>query len=165
MISKKNNKKRGKKTHLNALKSTCPKITWVDGIGNSNQLESYDYLDANAFEGTSYYRLRQIDYDGHLTFSEIRAVEGIESTANLTLYPNPTQDIINLRFNNTTAQSASIIIYAADGKLLFKQQERLEKNAVITLTQTHHLPAGTYLMKIITEDGVSVTKNFVKIDY
>lgn len=140
-------------------------VTWVDGIGNSSQLEYYDYLDANDFEGTSYYRLHQIDFDGRSTFSEIRAVAGIVNKANLTLYPNPTQGIINIRFNNTSAQSARIMIYAADGKLLFEQQESLEKNSIITLNQTRDLPAGTYLMRAITEDGVSVTKNFVKIDY
>jgi hypothetical protein len=140
-------------------------VTWVDGIGNSSQLEYYDYLDANSFQGTSYYRLHQIDFDGSSTFSEIRAVEGIVSSANLTLYPNPTQNVINIRFNNTTAQSATIIIYGADGKLIFEQQESLENNSIITLEQTRDLPAGTYLMRAITEDGISVTKNFVKIDY
>jgi hypothetical protein len=142
-------------------------VEWVDGVGNSSSLEHYDYLDENSFEGISYYRLRQLDYDGTETYSQIRDVEGIANSAssNLTLFPNPTQDIINVRFNNSTAQSATILVYAADGSLLFEQQEAFENNSVIQLNQTKYLPAGTYFMRAITNDGVSVSKNFVKISY
>lgn len=142
-------------------------VEWLDGVGNSNSLEHYDYLDENSFEGISYYRLRQLDYDGSETYSQIRAVEGTINSAssNLTLFPNPTQDIISVRFINNTAQSVSILVYSADGKLLFEQQQSLENNTVIQLNQTKNLPTGTYLMRAITNNGISVSKHFIKINY
>jgi hypothetical protein len=46
----------------------------VQGAGNSNQILNYKELDSNPFEGTSFYRLKQTDFDGIYTYSDIRVV-------------------------------------------------------------------------------------------
>ena len=41
---------------------------WLKGVGNSNTVQFYEYKDLNSYEGTSYYRLKEIDRDGHFLF-------------------------------------------------------------------------------------------------
>lgn len=39
-------------------------IAQIDGAQNSSVLQNYEFIDQNAFSGISYYRLKQIDFDG-----------------------------------------------------------------------------------------------------
>src|SRR6185369_6625515 len=41
----------------------------VNGAGNSSVTRHYGFIDKHPFEGLSYYRLRQTDYNGSFTFS------------------------------------------------------------------------------------------------
>ena len=46
----------------------------IDGAGNSNLVLNYLFTDYNPHSGINYYRLRQTDFDGQSTLSEIKAV-------------------------------------------------------------------------------------------
>ena len=57
--------------------------------GNSTDLLDYNYTDQNTTRGIIQYRLRQVDLDGKMKFSEVRAVRGEDIPVKLTIYPNP----------------------------------------------------------------------------
>ena len=59
------------------------------GAGNSNSSIDYATTDTDPLQGVSYYRLKQTDYDGAYSYSEIRQVE-ISPWNDLSVYPNPT---------------------------------------------------------------------------
>ncbi|MBK9047972.1 MAG: hypothetical protein IPL74_15250 [Bacteroidetes bacterium] len=46
----------------------------TDGAGNSNYQLSYAFTDTEPYRGLSYYRLKQTDFDGRSSYSEIVAV-------------------------------------------------------------------------------------------
>lgn len=58
----------------------------VVGNGNTVALSEYQFVDEHPFEGVSYYKLVQVDYDGQTDSSEMVAVE---FTSKLVVYPNP----------------------------------------------------------------------------
>ncbi len=47
----------------------------LDGAGNSTTQLSYGFIDDAPYPGISYYRLKQTDFDGMFSYSDIRAVE------------------------------------------------------------------------------------------
>lgn len=49
-------------------------IATVQGAGNSNVLQSYEYLDSDVTHGMLYYQLSQTDYNGTQSFSDIVSV-------------------------------------------------------------------------------------------
>jgi hypothetical protein len=59
----------------------------VPGQGSSTTAHSYYYADALAPAGQLYYRLRQVDMDGHSHFSPVRAVLVTGSVAAFAVYP------------------------------------------------------------------------------
>lgn len=64
----------------------------VEGQGNSRLSTSYRYSDNSPLKGTSYYRLKQVDFDGSFSYSGIRSVSVTHTLRrNLKLYPNPTK--------------------------------------------------------------------------
>jgi hypothetical protein len=50
-------------------------IDIVNGSGNSTIVQSYKSIDEKPYDGISYYRLRQVDYDGVFTYSESVSVD------------------------------------------------------------------------------------------
>ena len=60
----------------------------LKGAGNSSMSLYYSMLDESPYSGTSYYRLKQTDYDGQFSYSQLVAVnlKGLEI---ITMYPNP----------------------------------------------------------------------------
>lgn len=45
----------------------------VFGAGNSSSEQAYRLYDENPYNGTSYYRVKQVDYDGKFTYSFVRS--------------------------------------------------------------------------------------------
>ena len=70
----------------------------VDGMGNSNEVNVYNFIDAQLDNGWKYYRLKQIDYGGKIMFSKIESVliERSESPS-IKIYPNPTSNRVSIR--------------------------------------------------------------------
>ncbi|MGB6036117.1 MAG: hypothetical protein WBG42_07600, partial [Cryomorphaceae bacterium] len=66
-------------------------ILTVTGAGNSNSLLAYSEKDRQPLDGLSYYRLKQVDYDGEFSYSEPVAVfnNQVESSHDVFMYPNP----------------------------------------------------------------------------
>src|SRR6202007_2570095 len=70
----------------------------VTGAGNSNQLMHYELQDDHAFP-TTYYRLKQIDFNGEYKDFDIIVANGCNESAEkeyFTIYPNPANGEINI---------------------------------------------------------------------
>jgi hypothetical protein len=53
------------------------KIGKIDGMGNAEELNEYEFLDVNMHEDKALYRLKQIDYDGTFSYSDILQLQSI----------------------------------------------------------------------------------------
>lgn len=75
------------------------------GAGNSTVRRDYEANDPNPFQGYSYYRLKQTDYDGRFTYSKVETIKNkggndideaaVEITA---ISPNPFGDEFKIDF-------------------------------------------------------------------
>lgn len=73
----------------------------VDGAGNSTEVLYYHTEDPAPFSGYTYYRLKQTDFDGHFTYSDIRAVRTEKvKYASFTVFPNPAIDHFYIKFDD-----------------------------------------------------------------
>ena len=69
----------------------------VKGAGNSNQILRYFLVDYKPFKGTSYYRLKQTDFDGTFTYSDMVSVSFDPEHMPILVYPNPVHSILYVR--------------------------------------------------------------------
>lgn len=108
----------------------------VDGAGTSTDLLSYSTIDENPFLGTSYYRLKQVDFNGEFSHSETRVVVWNDGKSSLLIYPNPSSGIVNFVTSETLN---SFQVYASDGKLILDEPF----DTFLTLD----LPSGVYTIQ------------------
>ena len=128
-------------------------VAYLPGAGNSSQVIDYQYEDKSVLPGiTYYYRLRQTDYDGTESLSEIvKATVAADRENGVTLYPNPAQNTVNLQTSNGT-EVQEISLLTADGKVIFTVKDA---NTTLDISA---LPIGMYWVKVQTASGISVEK-------
>lgn len=63
-------------------------ILKVKGSGNSSVLHRYSAIDYKPLEGTSFYRIKQTDFDGKTKYSNYISINS-KNTGKIVIYPNP----------------------------------------------------------------------------
>ncbi len=93
-----------------------------------------------------------------LSVSEIKSIN-FSSEGNLSLYPNPAEDVINIK-RTFTGESLKINIYSADGvsHKHVTDDNNLPEHKQIDIS---HLNSGSYILKITTEQNTK-TARFLK---
>lgn len=74
-------------------------IGQLEGAGTSNHEKSYRYIDESPYNGHSYYRIAQTDFDGKRSYSPIRATSLSTIRSNnsgVTIYPIPAKEQITI---------------------------------------------------------------------
>ncbi len=135
----------------------------VPGAGNSNENLSYITWDNNPLTGMSYYRLKQTDFDGTYTYSEIESVENILSDKwDLTLYPNPNNGIsFTININGIPKhKNINVSIINGLGNTLYEKQIELLDIHKYNIQPDTPLKPGYYFVKLETELE-SITKKMV----
>jgi hypothetical protein len=87
----------------------------IKGAGNSSALLTYSATDSLPYSGISYYRLKQTDFDGQFSYSQMREVNmNAWSQSTVQIYPNPSDDQIIVE--GSADELSQISIYNALGK-------------------------------------------------
>lgn len=127
------------------------KIGKVSGAGNSTQEINYSFIDENPLNGMNYYRLKQVDFNGLSTLSEIRSLEFF-TTEPVVIYPTLARegDPVTIKWGKAFLNhSTNLKLVDASGKLI--RQIVLDKNDLHYEMKTDQLAEGMYY--IILEDG------------
>jgi hypothetical protein len=142
-----------------AAESIFSEIGNVNAAGNATSETHYYFTDDAPAIGTNYYRLKQVDDDGKISYSKIiSAYIFSDVNENILLTPNPAETELILSAAGITAQQ--IQIFSASGKNVTTQLEILQSAAGITF-HLQKIPAGIYLLQVVTEQGL-ITKKFIK---
>jgi hypothetical protein len=119
-------------------------VAILNGAGNTSSISNYISTDKNPLSDISYYRLKQTDFDGTSTFSDIKSITNQQKRA-LYIYPNPTQGLIQIKA--VSNELNELKVFSASGKdITQKLQFIINKTESITLDLSN-LPAGLYYIK------------------
>jgi hypothetical protein len=130
---------------------TWESIDTIKGAGNSSNVLNYANNDDNPLSGTSYYRLKQVDFDKNFSYSDIAVVnfDGIKIEA---LFPNPSEGSFNLVMKSSIEASIDLTIYNAIGQMIKTQAMHITKGAN-TLHVQFEAANGKYLITVKSTDG------------
>ena len=120
----------------------------IDGSGNSNTLLSYETTDQNPYTGISYYRLKQTDFDGQFTHSQVSIVNIYNSGTEIHIFPNPSKNLITIDGN--TFVLGQMKIYNLLGQDVSSQTRQIDKNESTMVIDLSNLDKGLYYLKTKT---------------
>ena len=118
-----------------------PSIGEVIGVGNTKSISNYSFTDANPLDGTSYYRLLQIDIDGKGTLSKTVVVN--TSGQLVSVSPNPFNDELTIKTNIKGEISISVLDVL--GRSLYDISKETEDGQV---TIHPELASGAYIVTV-----------------
>ena len=145
-------------------------VGFIDGQGTTDIMQSYRFVDRNPYEGVSYYRLKQVDYDGQFSLSQLvlitREIE-LDKDWTLSVYPNPSDlgEGFHVQLDHLlpgTMVEARVL--SLDGKEAYREigfvdtAGQLDQRVVLP----DHAPAGNYILYLVFDGQVVYQKLLVK---
>ena len=140
-------------------------IGFVQGKGNSTEINYYSFSDNPQVSGTNqiYYRLKQVDFDGTFSYSEVVNVT-YDVPAEFVLsqnYPNPFNPSTTINYYVPKESYVSIKVYDFLGREITTLVSEMKSTGSYELLfNASSLPSGTYFY-VMTADSYSDTKKMV----
>lgn len=115
--------------------------------GFSDELTDYSYLDEGAIryanaQGDLLYRLKMIDVDGTFAYSETRAIKFQKKQIEISVFPNPTSEFVNVSVPVSFVGSTMII-----RNKLGQEVEKIECGEINTISVKDYI-SGIYYIEI-----------------
>lgn len=123
----------------------------VKGAGSSASTVKYQTKDPNDNAGYTYYRLKQVDFDGTFTYSSIIGIKGALVPFSVTAFPNPgpSKEVVFKVNGLKEDEDLQVFIYDVRGRNVYQEDNHPfspeEPNVKFNLPG---LSAGKYSIKI-----------------
>ncbi|OEK04570.1 hypothetical protein BFP71_13980 [Roseivirga misakiensis] len=129
-------------------------IGTVAGMGQSDAINQYEFLDKSPLVGRSYYRLKQVDFNGVFEYSSIVSIlyDNFEDNALQApkFYPNPINRgaKAQIEYYSKDKQTISIKVLDSQGLSLAERKVNLQVGRNSIPFETHRLNQGMYFLRI-----------------
>lgn len=131
----------------------------VKGAGSSKSVVKYQTTDPNDNSGYTYYRLKQVDFNGSYEYSSIIAVKGSKIPFSIAAFPNPSQaKTLLFKVNGLKAsEQLQIAIYDLAGNAVYHNDNQMatpdQQNLNLGLPS---LLPGKYSIKVQSKQDQAV---------
>ncbi len=141
--------------------STFETIKRIKGAGNSNRVNNYDCTDEHPYRGVSYYRLKQVDFNGEYSISDTKLVKFLMNNKkeDIVVFPNPSNgNLLNIAFTDPVSNTSPIKIQIFDqaGKLILTIDDSMIMNndGNLLLKLNNRLESGLYILKLTEDENI-----------
>jgi len=117
------------------------------GNGTSAQAHRYQFRDDSPSAGSSYYRLKQVDYDGKVSYSELCHIEN-DGSAQVKVYPNPATDFVNIELSEV--ELSAVKVWNAAGEIVYVPYSTSDNKIVLN---TSEQKSGLYVVELVAVNG------------
>jgi hypothetical protein len=141
-------------------------IKKIKGAGNFNEIIRYEETDENPYNGISYYRISQTDFDGKQSYYPLQSVSfEIKNENTISIQPNPInlKEELKIIIPGEKNQIAIVSLLDSFGRNCFIHTHQTdEKQGLIEITLPDNIIEGIYYLKIIISDKLFSEKLVVK---
>lgn len=131
----------------------------IAGHGTTTQAHYYEYIDEQPFTGVNYYRLKQVDFDGSFSYSNV-LTEDLPSFGNsIYVYPNPANVAVTIDLTELDTRDVKIQLINPLGQVV--HAKALTQAINQWEISTTDFPRGIYQLLLETKDGRSYNRSVV----
>jgi hypothetical protein len=135
-------------------------ITRINGAGNSNNYQYYSYNDADGENGTTYYRLKQTDYNGKFTYSKT-IYSNCSNISNFTDAYNlfiSSEKEITITFSALPGSATFIEVYDLSGSEIATIANGIDANGGFHSYTYRFVKTGVFIVKAFIGDNSYANK-------
>ena len=141
-------------------------IGFISGHGTSTEIKNYSFTDEKVKNGKVYFRLKQLDYSGEYSYSNIVEVDVKILPVEFALeqnYPNPFNPLTTINFEVPKTSNINISVYSVIGeKVATIANEIFEVGRYSRTFDGSELSTGIYIYRL-SADEVVFTKKMLMI--
>ncbi|MCW3070882.1 MAG: hypothetical protein JWO44_772 [Bacteroidetes bacterium] len=130
--------------------TTFEEVLKVDGQGSSSAVHEYMETDFNPYEGVSYYRLKQTDFNGVFVYSNIVPVEyHANGDFGFSIFPNPgNASDVKIQLNAAKGQEILVVVRDIRGREFYSKVMVIEtaNGQIEAIDSDHNIAPGVYLV-------------------
>lgn len=137
------------------------KVAFVKGAGTTTEARSYTYVDNNVLNAKTYYRLKQVDYNGSFEYSDVVEVDAIMPSdyALDQNFPNPFNPETTIKYALPQSGKVSLKVYNVVGKEVKTIVNRVQSAGTYSVSfDASELPSGVYFYELKADNYRSVKK-------
>ena len=122
-------------------------------VGHSKNIHQYSFIHHPEVPfGNHYYRLRMVDTDESFAYSDILYLfQGFSEPSLHKVFPNPTRNSVSIEFNAHDTADLWLELRNIKGVPVFRRSFRTQNGYNKVLLDLEAVPAGVYLLQLITE--------------
>lgn len=136
-------------------------VQTVRGAGNSADVLEYAHNDLDPYSGISYYRLKQVDFNGEYSYSPIRTV-AFDNQEGIKLYPNPAEHQLEVELSGINGREVSVQVADVLGRIMLNSTYVISDDASVIPLDVSNLESGVYRLQVRTDEGAYFTKDFTR---
>lgn len=125
-------------------------FTELDGAGTKTTPSNYRAIDPEPYSEVTYYRLKQVDFDGAYTYTHaimVTTTVTISENELLTVYPNPSTGVINMKIETSIDYPTVIQVFDTRQSLVKEIKYDNSQGMVVEAMDLTQLPKGIYMIR------------------
>jgi hypothetical protein len=132
------------------------------GSLSASNAKAYSFIDAAPLNVTGFYRIKAVDKDGKLSYSNVVRLNTKKLNTEVLVTPNPiTNGTVNLQLNNFTKSTYTVSLFDASGRIAFTNKLNVEAgSSAQTLQLPNIIAKGMYQLQI-TNGSTKINKAVV----
>ncbi len=140
----------------------------LDGFETGASQKSYQFRDNSKElngQNIAYYRLKQVDIDGAISYSDVLAVrlQTTVTAVKMQVSPNPFVENVTMRFNTTSGANAEIRIISPTGVTVFSKKTIVSNGSnQLQLDGLGALPKGMYIAQLVVNGTPIESQKIIK---
>lgn len=144
--------------------SSVGKANQASSSGSTSTKYQYQYNADQTLTGTVYFRIKETDTQGKVSYSETRTVAFPQSNFSNTIFPNPAVNTINIQLGESVQGEVAVALVNATGQTVYQKLYPAANLNNINVTWPVSVKQGIYYLKVqnMQTQRQTVSKIFIK---
>jgi len=131
--------------------------------GEEEPETDYIFDDLNPWNGSNYYKLKQVDYDGNFSYSHIIHLIR-HADFDFKVMENPFRHTLYIQIDSNTDIDANISIFAINGQIVYEKDHDVKSGFSELQFDMNDINSGNYIIRFLNKgNNTYLTKKIVKI--
>ena len=126
-------------------------LGFIAGAGTTSTPRAYEYIDKDLSVGTYYYRLKQIDTDGTVQFTDTQHIDVLAPTSYVLQqnFPNPFNPTTEIIYQLKEKGQVKLIVYNTLGREIATLVDEMQEAGIHhTVFNAQGIPSGIYFYRL-----------------